>query len=285
MKKAAVVGNPIEHSLSPIIFEIIGEILKGPHSPPNFSYEKRKLRDDELESFLRSVRKDSSWMGFNVTLPFKQRIMSFMDEIDVSAQFVRAVNVVKLSGGRAKGFNSDSQGFMYALKRQIESRNISSGLIIGTGGAARAVAYGLGRELSGPIYILGREGRDELLVSEANLAFCSCDKFQSGSPTSSHVDLIINATPIGMRGFQSSGRAPWEDLSTDCEFGFDLIYRPQMTFFMTWAEKRGARVFNGLQMLVQQALLTWEIWFEYAFDEEEKFSLGQTIESRLMELV
>lgn len=204
---------------------------------------------DEINQILNN---ESNLVGFNVTIPYKKQILSYIDELDEIANEVGAVNVVKVSfkdGKRhLKGYNSDIVGFENSLKKQIKPSHTNA-LILGTGGASLAVEYSLKRLGIKYRYVSRSSSTPEILT------------YQQLTPEIlANNTLIINTTPLGM--FPDIDSCPEIDYNqlTDQHLLYDLVYNPEKTKFMQLGELRGATVVNGLEMLYGQAEEAWRIW-------------------------
>ncbi|HUS86560.1 MAG TPA: shikimate dehydrogenase [Bacteroidales bacterium] len=244
MKKYGIIGYPLGHSLSKEFFN-----RKFEREGLDCVYENFEL--SHINLFPQLIKKEKSLIGLNVTLPYKVDVIQYLDKLDHEARDAGAVNVVKIDikGGRRslKGFNSDIFGFVESL-RPILHAGISSALILGTGGASKAVAIGLKRLNIGYRFVSRTPGKDiqgypELTekVIRQNL-------------------LIINSTPVGM--FPDIGQSPpipYQFL-TEEHLLFDLVYNPAETIFLQKGLERGSQIKNGLEMLELQAVRSWEIW-------------------------
>lgn len=190
--------------------------------------------------------------GFNVTIPYKQEVFSFLDEVDKTAEKIGAVNVVKVTKknnrSRLTGYNTDAIGFKRSLQPLLNKNTPVAALILGTGGASKAVAYVLS-ELKIPFTYVSRQ------PSQENLSYEQLDQ----KVISSHL-LIINTTPLGMAPkIDLFPNIPYQHLSKD-HILYDLIYNPMETQFLKKGKQMGATVKNGLEMLYLQADAAWEIW-------------------------
>lgn len=186
--------------------------------------------------------------GFNVTIPYKESIIPLLDDIDPEAEEIGAVNVVKITDGKLKGYNSDVYGFGQLLNRAINGKTIEHALVLGTGGASKAVQY-----------VLKQKGIPFALVSrDAEKGDYTYDTL-TDEVLRQH-QLIINTTPLGM--FPRIDEFPdlhYQGLSKKHVL-IDLIYNPIETSFMELGKSWGAKVYNGMQMFEEQAKKTWEIF-------------------------
>lgn len=200
---------------------------------------------DELREVLE---KYPDLCGFNVTIPYKEAIISLLDEIDPVAKEVGAVNVVKLTDGKLKGYNTDVYGFTILLERALKGREAGSALVLGSGGASKAVRY-----------VLHQKGIPYATVSRsAEKGNYTYDTLTDDILRQNH--LIINTTPLGM--FPQTDNFPdlhYQALSNKYIL-IDLIYNPKETAFMILGKTWGAKVYGGMQMFEEQAKRTWEIF-------------------------
>ncbi len=203
---------------------------------------------DELPAMLAS---NTTLQGFNVTIPYKQDVMRFLDEIDSEAELIGAVNVVRVSrdGGKLhlKGFNSDVVGFTNSIRPLITSLH-KRALVLGTGGASRAIVRGLSL-LGIDVQLVSRASREGVITYDE----------LTPEVMSSHT-VIVNTTPLGMYpNIDACPPIPYDLLTTE-HLCYDLVYNPEVTKFMCESESRGAITKNGLEMLLLQAFESWVMW-------------------------
>jgi shikimate dehydrogenase len=240
-KQYGLIGYPLKNSFSEMYF--------------NNRFEAEELTDCFYQNFaIEDISQFPAWLasnpnlkGFNITIPHKQSVIPFLDELDKTAQFVGAVNCVnKEPNGQWKGYNTDVIGFEKSLQPLLDGP--CQALVLGTGGASKAVEY-----------VLQTLGIPYMLVSR------NPEPNQLGYPDitteiiNSHT-LLINCTPLGM--FPNIDEAPVlpYHLITKAHIAYDLIYLPAETLFLSNCRKQGATVCNGLNMLYGQAAEAWEIW-------------------------
>jgi shikimate dehydrogenase len=187
--------------------------------------------------------------GFNVTIPYKQDIIKYLDEIDEDANTIGAVNTIKImKEGKLKGYNTDIYGFENSLRPLLQS-HIKKALILGTGGASKAIAFVLKKN---DIYC------NFVSRNPTNTQTISYDDLDVRVISNHH--LIINCTPVGtFPNIESSPGIPYEFLG-DKHFLYDLVYNPEVSTFLAKGEERGAKIKNGEEMLQLQADRSWEIW-------------------------
>lgn len=235
-----LIGYPLSHSFSPGYFSekfnklnLVGHNYK---AYPIASIEGLK------NIIIKSLR------GLNVTTPYKEQIIPYMSELSELAQEIQSVNTIKIIGDKLMGYNTDVYGFENSLTPLLGGSSVKSALILGTGGASKAVKY-----------VLEKLGIDYLVVSRKS------DSLTYKSLTKDIIDnhqLIINCTPVGMYpNIKEKPPINYEAIS-DKHILFDLIYNPEKTLFLKEGEKRNAQIKNGLEMLKFQADRSWEIWQE-----------------------
>ncbi len=265
--KLAVIGDPIGHSLSPLIHTTVLDTLG-----TEYEYEKIRVSAEELENFMMSD-KAKSLDGFNVTMPHKENIIKFMDDIDEEAKRCGAVNTVKVKNGRFFGYNTDGNGYIRSLAEMgldLKGKRVT---VLGAGGAASTVMLKAASVGAAKISVLNRtigtaqEAADAVFAKTGvktevfsldggNLRECCGD-----------CDVLINGTPLGMTGVD----ADFEDLSFLEEINkggavSDLIYNPPKTALLKEAERLGLRTINGLGMLIYQGIAADEIYLGRELD-------------------
>jgi 3-dehydroquinate dehydratase / shikimate dehydrogenase len=240
-----VIGDPVGHSLSPAL--------------QNAGFQARKMDAvylpflvHELRDFLAAVE-PLGIAGFSVTLPHKEKILRHLDGCDPLAASIGAVNtVVVRGGGKLYGYNTDYVGVLRALERRIPLRG-SRVLILGAGGAARAVAFALAQAGASVCIWARRPARAKVLARAVG-----GEAVRRSALRREFFDAIVNATPVGMH--PSTGQSPLEARELNCRLVFDTIYRPQRTKLMQLAERRGIETVSGVEMFVAQGTAQWEIW-------------------------
>ena len=241
MKRYGLIGHPLKHSMSRHLFN-----EKFEYEGLDCLYQHFDLKSlDELHEVME---KYPDLCGFNVTIPYKEAIIPLLDEIDVVAKEVGAVNVVKITAGKLKGYNTDVYGFEQLLNRAIKDRQIEHALVLGTGGASKAVQYVL-KKKNIPYSTVSRS------IEKGDFTY---DTLTDDILRQNH--LIINTTPVGM--FPQIDNFPdlhYQGLSKK-HILIDLIYNPKETAFMELGKTWGAKVFGGMQMFEEQAKKTWEIF-------------------------
>lgn len=262
--KAAVIGDPISHSLSPKIhnFFLKKYGIEG-------SYEAIQVKKDELPKAVSDFVAQG-FAGFNVTLPLKEEIFKLCNFKSRTATLTGAVNTVIITPDKKIfGHNSDAEGFLNNLKISQPDFDLKNknAFVIGAGGAARAIVYGLIKSGAKTIIISNRskERAEELIKNFAE--FCAqkkCEvkffdaiKFEENL---SECDLLINSTSLGMVG-QDALVLDLKNLKKSA-IVYDIVYKPLMTDLLKDAQKRGNKIVTGIGMLIQQALIGFEAWFK-----------------------
>ena len=243
MRKFGLIGKTLVHSFSKKYFT-----EKFEREAVDANYELYSIANvDSLRQFVQ----EHSLCGLNVTVPYKQDVIPLLDEIDSEAQMVGAVNVIKIKreGERLclKGFNTDVVGFRNSLKPLLKPWHTSA-LVLGTGGASKAVLYVL-ENLGIAARCVSRQKREGMLTYET----LDADVMRRNT-------LIVNTTPLGnFPNVETCPDIPYR-LLTEKHLLFDLVYNPEQTLFMKKGLQNGAAVKNGYEMLVGQAEASWRIW-------------------------
>jgi shikimate dehydrogenase len=237
-------------------FGLIGKTLSYSFSKDYFQRKFAELNtQDSYENFelghieeIKQLLSDESLSGLNVTIPYKEAVIPFLDKLDPIAKEIGSVNTIAFIDGQTVGYNTDIIGFENSLKPFLE-HGMDRALILGTGGASKAVAY-----------VLKKIGLDILLVSrspsnENEIAYEDCN----ANAVKWH-RLIVNTTPVGTSPNITQAPAIDYDGIAENHLLYDLIYNPAKTQFLAEGEERGASIQNGLSMLKIQAEKSWEIW-------------------------
>lgn len=237
-----LIGFPLGHSFSAKYF---AEKFAREH----IHAEYLNFEMESVDGLRRFVQEQPGLRGFNVTIPHKQAVMPLLDALDEDARAIGAVNVVKVLDGKLKGYNTDVVGFTESLRPMLASNPEGrTALVLGTGGASKAVVHGL-RKLGFAPQLVSRTKRPDAITYEE-----LTPSLLSSSP------LIVNCTPVGMYPHTDEApRIPYALLTPD-HILYDLIYNPLETEFLRLGRQHGAVTKNGLEMLHLQAEAAWEIW-------------------------
>lgn len=243
-----LIGEKLGHSFSP---QIHGEIFK--KLGIEGEYKLFELRENELEAAVEEYKKQSI-RGLNVTVPYKIKIMPYLDVISAEAEKIGAVNTISLAEGVLTGYNTDYNGFGMSLKRSRVEVKDKSAVILGTGGVSKAVVQYLADNKAKDITYVSRNPADGADKSRYPVRTIGYNELADKKG-----DIIINCTPCGM--YPKVDASP---VSRDVLKGFgtavDLIYNPEETVFLRQAKDSGLKTVNGLYMLVGQAVAAQEIW-------------------------
>lgn len=262
-----LLGEKLDHSLSPQIFNHYFE----KHNL-DIRYEPFPLLSDNLPLFFKEIR-TSDMIGLNVTIPFKEKIISYLDYLSQDAKNIGAVNVISNDKGKLKGHNTDHTGFLRTLEK-YSSLQIESAVILGAGGAARSIIYGLGLLKLKNIFFFARKTEKITKMLRQfrfipNLAGNLWIKERIQAKIEK-ADIVVNTTPVGMSPLEKESPVKGNfTLKSQC-IVYDLIYNPRVTPFLKTAQSKGAIIENGLGMLVYQAIESLKIWRE-EFSDEESF--------------
>tara|TARA_B100000579_G_scaffold60766_2_gene44259 strand:+ start:5870 stop:6718 length:849 start_codon:yes stop_codon:yes gene_type:complete len=249
---AAVVGKPIAHSLSPLIHNTAFRQEK-----LNWSYHAVEVSQNEASECITAVR-EKNIRGLSVTMPLKEAVIPYLDGLTETASKLNAVNCVFWDGGDLIGDNTDGDGFVNALKLQLnEPLNGKTVAIIGAGGAARSIINSLGDNPVKEIIVVNRS--NPKAEKAAYLGGPNARVGSYGDLTA--CDIVVNSTPLGMAGTSEEAMLPVPvEFLSSTQTVIDLVYNPIETELLRQAKGLGARTFSGLGMLIHQALLQFLLW-------------------------
>lgn len=246
MKLLGLIGRTLGHSFSAKYF---AEKFEREGLSSEFSYQLFELPEiGDVEGLLAE---NPNLIGFNVTIPYKEQIIPFLDDLSSEARAIGAVNCVKiLSDGRRVGYNTDVDGIRLTLDNLLGKEKIALALVLGSGGASKAVKYVL-RERGIKCVIVSRNSDSgDITYDEVSAEVMAANK------------LIINASPVGTYPkVEDAPALPYHLLTTE-HLLFDLVYNPSVTRFMQYGIEQGAQTVSGLDMLHAQAESAWQIWNE-----------------------
>lgn len=246
MKLYGIIGYPLAQSASPAFF--------------NAKFEKEGIdaryipfEIESIEELSVILEEHPELCGFNVTIPYKQKVMQYLGSLSDEAKEIDAVNVVKVTREgdgtpTLHGFNSDVIGFTHSIEELVRGKH-SKALILGTGGASKAIAYSLKQLGIDYLFVSRNAGEDKIAYSDLNEEIMK-----------EHT-LIVNCTPLGMvgHGIDQCPDIPYEMLGKG-HLLYDIVYNPENTLFLRKGAERGATTKSGYEMWYQQALASWEIW-------------------------
>ena len=246
-KKFLVIGNPIEHSLSPKLhnYWIKKNNIKA-------TYEKKLLKEEELKKIVLEIREEKIH-GINITIPFKKTVIPFLDMLTDEANKSQSVNTIYKIKDKIIGDNTDIEGFKIALESTGQTINNKTALILGAGGVAPSIIVALKKLKIKKIFITNRT---EIKVLELKKFFPELEIVEWGRMVD--FDIIINATSIGLNE-KDEIKIDYERISRN-KFFYDVIYNPEETNFLKKGKKFGAQVENGKNMFIHQAQKAFFIW-------------------------
>ena len=248
MKKYGLIGYPLTHSFSKSFFN---QKFESEHIDAEYiNFEIPTIAD-----FKNVLKQNPTLNGINVTIPYKTLVIPFLDELTDNAKAIGAVNVIKLTKGyfgqtKLVGHNTDILGFKQSIEPLLDPTKHKKALILGTGGASKAIFHGLKQLGVESIFVSRTPIKDGLTYNDLTPAIIEAHT------------VIVNTTPVGM--FPHSDACPdipYEHI-TDQHLLYDLLYNPDETLFMKKGKQQGAEVKNGLEMLLLQAFAGWKIWTE-----------------------
>lgn len=258
-----VIGNPIDHTISPQIHNTLNRVLK-----INSIYVPVKIEKENLNTAIKGFI-SSGISGFNVTVPYKKDIIDFLYKMDNTAKYIGAVNTVKNINGKLYGYNTDADGFIKSLKIETELDDLSMKkvIIFGSGGTSMAVITGLIKEGVKDISLINRTyEKAERLMRKFNLiydkkiinAYSLKDEIKNKLTFDS--DIIINTTSVGMTPNTMESIIENRNSFKKGQIVYDVIYTPSQSRFLGFAKSQGCKTINGLGMLIYQAISAYEIW-------------------------
>ncbi|MFW5998198.1 MAG: shikimate dehydrogenase [bacterium] len=277
-KKLGLIGYPLGHSISPLLHNSAFKQMA-----LNYVYLAFQIKPEELVQGIKGI-KALDIKGVNVTIPYKKKVMPFLKEIDDIAQKIGAVNTLVNKNGNFYGYNTDAYGFKKMLNQDgnfyIENKKA---LIIGAGGASRAVGIVLCENDIDELYIINRtEAKAKKLADEWKEKYAEV-KITSGgldknfyNPFLKDMDLIVDTTSVGMEPKADVDPVIVADKFHSNMLVVDLVYNPPETTILKAAQKRGAETINGLNMLLYQAEKSFELWTGKSPDLENWFNLVKT---------
>lgn len=266
----AVIGDPIDHSLSPNIHNAAFRHLQLEHT-----YIAYRIPVGELAAGIDAL-KAIKIAGFNVTIPHKIEMMKLLDEMDTTCKVIGAVNTVLNDNGKLKGYNTDMIGFLDPIKKKNLAIEGSQVLLLGAGGAARAIVTAMVKEKAGKITIANRtqENAKELTEFAKKIGGnVDVSSIQEVNELIADYKFIINSTSIGMKN--ESSPISTEKISKNTVV-YDIVYQPMNTDLIKKSKENGATIIYGYEMLLSQAACSFEIWhkMEAPYDVMKKALLG-----------
>jgi len=256
MKKFLVIGNPIEHSLSPTLHNYW---IK--NNGIDAIYEKQKLNESELEQIIENIKKEKI-NGVNVTVPFKKTIIPFLDELSIEAKKTQSVNTIYLKNNKVIGHNTDIIGFETSIVKSKYNISNKEVLILGAGGVVPSIILALNKMQTIKIKVSNRTKEKAERLKEN---FKNIELIEWGEVP--RFDMIINATSIGLKK-EDNIKLDFSLISGN-KFFYDVIYNPSETNFLKDGKKMGNKTLNGKLMFIYQGLAAFNIWHGLKPDVDE----------------
>lgn len=279
-KIVGIIGNPLEHTISPMLHNEISSMLGINMVYVPFCVEKEKL--EEAISGLRAI----GVVGFNVTAPYKKDIIKYIQDKTKGSLLMGAVNTVKNIEGRLYGYNTDAEGFVRAFYMHTGDKFLKKKVtIFGAGGAARAIAVKLANSGVSKINIVNRTLQNaDTICSVVNDNISDIAKayeytYEGLVDECRSCDILINATSVGMFPNDDECVIQSKDIFNKNQYVYDIIYNPSKTKFLNMAKDSGCKVMNGLGMLFYQAIIAYEIWTGHKFSDDELKKIYSLLDS------
>ena len=254
-----ILGKPLDHTLSPVMHNA-GFTASG----LNFRYIQLEVSEEQLSDTIENL-KERHFRGLNITIPYKSKVMQYLDSIDDLASKIGAVNTIVNNDGVLTGYNTDVDGAIEALKPtgiDVDD-NSKKVLILGAGGSARAVCFGLAR-LGLSLVITNRtnEGAEQLAKELKRNTEASAVLLDEINEIIDEINIIINCTPVGMKGMNNYNNSSpiSSELLRKNMIVFDIVYNPMETSLLRDAKEVGAKIIYGYEMLVRQGARSFELW-------------------------
>lgn len=266
MKRFAVIGNPVVHSLSPRLHKYVFKRLG-----IDADYSAIQCTEKQFPEIIERLQ-SGQLNGINVTLPLKQSVIPYLDELEKQAQAIGAVNCISVKNGKLFGYNTDWIGFQKALENAKIQVDGATCIIMGAGGVARSVAYALGMSNAKNFIIINRtskraEDLKQLILSIFPNVKIDIAKWSELDPNVLHQAFIVNCTSVGMTPHVNDSPVPEKYLSPSQTI-IDIIYSPFLTKLNQVGQSIGAKTISGLPMLIHQALASLDIWFQEPISEK-----------------
>jgi len=286
LNQYAVIGNPVSHSLSPDLHNWVFNRLK-----LNAEYNRFQVDKDAISHIVEKLR-DGKLDGINVTLPHKEKIIPFLDNVDIRARHINAVNCVVRDQNRLTGYNTDWYGFTMSLKQHQITITENNFILLGAGGVARSVLYTLIQKGVKIVTIVNRtpeksESLIDSMASIGNNVSLKTVTYEKLEDIIRQYGVIVNCTPLGMT--PNTGKSPLRaHLIRKDQILIDTIYTPPETQFLKDGKTAGTQTVGGLDMFIYQGLASLDLWFDNTISQrinieelrtylETQLSIGSTL--------
>lgn len=253
----AIIGDPVEHSLSPVMHNAAFNELG-----LNLVYVAFTVTPTELKTAVFGA-KSLNLRGLNVTMPHKNAVMNFLDDVDQTAKNIGAVNTILNNNGKLVGYNTDGAGAMIALQENGVDAEEKKLVLLGAGGAAKAIAYQAAQDVE-ELVILNRTEQKAKELAKTLLSFdaqVTCKALSAAflKDELSNADILVNATSVGMHPNYQASPVPADLLRSNLSV-MDIVYNPLNTKLLSDAKVAGAKTVSGVEMLIYQGAVAFEIW-------------------------
>jgi shikimate dehydrogenase len=283
-----LIGYPLKHSISPYFQQAALDYYK-----LDIRYEVWETKAEELSSVISRLRHYQN-LGANITVPYKEKVLNLLDEVDKQASLIGAVNTIINRDGRLTGFNTDAYGFIQALRKDADFDPKDKQVVFfGAGGAARAAGFALIQESIASLVITNRTLKRAEVLAESLLSHIGNAKSQTKvvallwdslkfQEAIKNCHLIVNCTTVGMRYSAQEEQIPFKaDLIPSSALVYDLVYNPSETPLLKMATKASASTLGGLPMLVYQGAAAFELWIGKKAPLNIMFSAAKTAISKI----
>lgn len=278
-----IIGNPVEHTMSPVIHNTLSNIMG-----INMAYVPFHVKDGQLEAAVKGAY-GLNILGMNVTVPYKSDVIAHLAEIDSLAEKIGAVNTLVRTEGGYKGYNTDMTGLLRAMKSDgvnIEGEEV---IILGAGGVGRAVAFLCAANGADKVHLLNRSvEKADSVAAEVNKALgaehveaMALPDYQTLLRGAENRYVVIQCTSVGLSPNVNDVVIADGDFYHYIKFGYDLIYSPRETQFMKHVTDNGGMAFNGLKMLLYQALDAFELWNGCKVSDENAQQIYQKLQENV----
>lgn len=279
-RTCGIIGNPVEHTMSPVIHNTLSQSMG-----INMAYVPFHVKDGQLEAAVKGAY-GLNILGMNVTVPYKSDVVAQLAEIDPLAEKIGAVNTLVRTEGGYKGYNTDMTGLLRAMKSDginIEGEEV---IILGAGGVGRAVAFLCAANGADKVYLLNRNvEKADSVAAEVNKALATehvepmaLSDYQKLLRGAENRYVVIQCTSVGLSPNVNDVVIADGDFYHYIRFGYDLIYSPRETQFMKYVTDNGGMAFNGLKMLLYQALDAFELWNGCKVSDENAQQIYQKLQ-------
>lgn len=279
-----IIANPVEHTLSPVLHNTLAKEMKH-----NLVYVPFKPEKDGVDAAVKGAYA-LNVLGMNVSVPYKQEVMKSLAEIDKGAKEIGAVNTLVRTDSGYKGYNTDYLGLWRAFEEEKISLKGQKVIVLGAGGASKAVNYLCCTKGAERVYLLNRSlGKAQETAEELN-GYIGRDCIQAMQiaeykkiPYEEKGYLAIQTTSVGMYPDTEHAVIEEEEFYAYLHTAFDIIYTPAKTKFMQLAEAGGAKVYNGLKMLLYQGIIAYELWNDTKISDEIVSKVSYVMEKELLD--